>query len=94
MNRRGLAAAWLVGEALVIWRIVHREHHLPAPGMLLGISALFAGMAAAADVFPRAEQVIVLSAWGLDVAALLNLWPQGLGGQLNQAEAQGTTGGG
>lgn len=94
MNRRGLAAAWLVGEALVIWRIVHKEHHIPAPGALLGISALFAGMAVAADVFPRAGKVIVLAAWGLDVAALLNLWPQGLGGQVQQAEAQGTVGGG
>lgn len=92
MNRRGLAAAWLLGEAIVIWRIVHREHHLPAPGLLLGISALFAGMAVAADVFPRAEQVIVLSAWGLDVAAILNLWPQGLGGEVQQAEATGTGG--
>lgn len=74
----------------MVWRIVHREHHIPAPGMLLGISALFAGMAVAADVFPRAEQVIVLAAWGLDVAALLNLWPQGLGGQVTHAASTGT----
>lgn len=93
MNTRGLAAAWLVGEALIIWRIVHREHHLPAPGLLLGVSALFAGLAVAADVFPRAGQVIVLGAWGLDVAAFLNLWPQGLGGQVQQAEQQGQVGG-
>ena len=93
MNHRGLAAAWLAGEALIIWRIVHREHHIPAPGLLLGVSALFAGLAIAGDVFPRAEPVIVLAAWGLDVAAFLNLWPQGLGGQVEQSAAQGQVGG-
>lgn len=90
MNTRGLAAAWLVGEALIIWRIVHREHHLPAPGVLLGVSALFAGLAVAADVFPQAEQVIVLSAFGLDIAALFNLWPAGLGGQVTRAASTGS----
>lgn len=89
MNPKGLAAAWLVGEALIIWRLVHAEHHLPAPGKLLGVSALFAGLAVAADVFPQASSVIVMSAWGLDIAGFLNLWPKGLGGQVQQAETQG-----
>lgn len=90
MNTKGLAAAWLVGEALIIWRLVHNDHRLPVPGQLLGVSALFAGLAIAADVFPRAQQVIVLSAWGLDVAAFLNLWPKGLGGQIQHAASTGS----
>lgn len=90
MNSKGIAAAWLVGEALIIWRLVHHDHRPPVPGQLLGVSILFAGMAIAADVFPRAEQVIVLSAWGLDVAAFLNLWPKGLGGQVEHAASTGS----
>lgn len=89
MNAKGLAAAWIVGEALIVWRVVHSQHHIPVPGVLLGVSALFAGLAVAADVFPSAQQVIVLSAWGLDVAGFLNLWPKGLGGQVQQAQSQG-----
>lgn len=92
MNAKGLAAAWLVGEALIIWRLAHNDHQLPVPGQLLGVSVLFAGFAIAADVFPRAGQVIVLTAWGLDVAGFLNLWPKGLGPQLEQAQREGEAG--
>jgi hypothetical protein len=82
---RGFVAAWLAGEAIVIWRMVHRDHRMPVPGTLLGISLLFAGLGLAAELAPRAAPVITLGAWGLDIAALLNALPAGLGGQLNQA---------
>lgn len=85
MNYKGFVAAWLAGEAIIIWRIVHKDHRIPVPGALLGISALFAGMALAADVFPAAGQAITLAAWGLDLAAFYDALPKGLGGQLNQA---------
>jgi hypothetical protein len=58
---------------------------MPVPGTLLGISALFAILGLTADVFPRAEPVITLAAFGLDIAALFSALPAGLGGQLNQA---------
>lgn len=77
--------AWLAGESIVIWRMVHKDHRPPVPGALLGISALFLVMALAADMVPRAAGLISLTAWGLDVAALLNALPAGLAGQLAQA---------
>ena len=86
MNR-SLGMAWLAGEAIVIWRMVHRDHRPPVPGTLLGISALFLVMALAADMAPRAAGLISLTAWGLDVAALMNALPAGLAGQVAQAEA-------
>lgn len=84
-GNRGFIAAWLAGEAIVIWRMVHKDHRMPVPGTLLGISALFAGLALAADIAPRAAPVITLGAWGLDIAALFSALPAGLGGQLSQA---------
>jgi hypothetical protein len=85
LGNRGFVAAWLAGLSIVIWRDVHKSHRMPVPGALLGISALFAGLAIAADIAPRAGGVITLGAWGLDIAALFSALPAGLGGQLNQA---------
>lgn len=82
---RGFVAAWLAGEAIVIWRMVHHDHRMPVPGALLGISLLFAGLGLAAEIAPRAAGVLTLTAWGLDIAAFLNALPAGLGGQLSQA---------
>jgi len=85
---RGFLAAWVVGEGIYIWRAVHKSHHLPVPGILVGITGLFAAMAAAAEIFPGAEQVITLTAWGLDLAGFLNVLPAGLGGQIAKTEAE------
>lgn len=85
MNYRGFVAAWLAGEAIVIWRIVHKDHRIPVPGALLGISALFAGLALTADIFPSWGQPLTLAAWGLDLAAFYQALPAGLNGQLNKA---------
>lgn len=87
MDRRGLVAAWLAGEAIVIWRVVHKSHHLPVPGDLLGISLLFAGLALVSDLFSQATQVVTLTAWGLDIAAFFDILPAGFGGQINEAAA-------
>ncbi len=87
---RGLAGAWVAGEALVIWRQVHRDHHMPVPGQLIAVTGLFAVFALTADIVPAAAGVITAVAWGLDVAGLLNLWPAGLGGQVTKAAASGT----
>lgn len=97
MNYKGFVAAWLAGMGIVIWRDVHKSHRMPVPGTLLGISALFAILGLTADVFPRAEGVITLAAFGLDIAALFSALPAGLGGQLNEAadaSARAGTGGG
>jgi len=81
-----LVAAWLLGEGIVSWRVVHREHRVPAPGELLGITGLFLAGALIADVYPASAGLVVAGLFGLDVAALLNVLPQGLGGQIAQAE--------
>lgn len=80
-----MLAAWLLGEAIVAWRIVHRDHRVPPPGVLLGITALFALLAAVAEYTPAAKMA-TLVAWGLDVAALIDVLPAGLGGQITQAQ--------
>jgi hypothetical protein len=85
LGNKGFVAAWLAGLSIVIWRDVHKSHRMPVPGNLLGISALFAGLAITADIAPRAAPVLTLGAWGLDIAAFLKVLPAGLGGQLNQA---------
>jgi hypothetical protein len=83
----GFVAAWLAGTGIVAWRMVHQDHHLPVPGALLGVTALFGALALVADVFPASAGVVTVTAWGLDVAALLNVLPAGLGGQVTQAQA-------
>jgi len=86
----GLASAWLLGEAIVIWRQVHQSHKLPVPGQLIGVTALFAVLGLVADSSPAARPVVTLLAWGIDLAGLINAWPAGLSGQVAQAEtAQG-----
>lgn len=88
--RAGLAAAWLAGMGIVSWRIVHRDHRPPPPGQLAGITGLFLALALVTDVAPAAAPAVTVLAWGLDVAAFLNVLPAGLAGQIKQAEtAQG-----
>jgi hypothetical protein len=89
--KSGIIAAWLAGEAIVMWRIVHRDHALPAPGVLLGISALFLGGALVAELVPKSEALVLAVLAGLDVAALLNVLPAGFGGQLAKAQQSTAT---
>lgn len=88
--KSGILAAWIAGIGIVAWRDVHKEHRIPAPGQLLGITGLFLAGALVAEWVPRAESLILATLVGLDVAAFLNVLPAGLGGQIAQAEtAQG-----
>lgn len=98
----GFLAAWLVGEGIYAWRSVHKSGKPPVPGALLGVTALFAALAVVADVAPASRPVVTMLAWGLDIAGLLNVLPQGLSGQISKATAtseqaagaaQNTTGG-
>lgn len=83
---RGFTAAWLLGLAIVTWRQVHVSHRMPVPGALVGVSGLFAGLALIADVAPSSAKVVTWTAWGLDLAGVLNILPAGLSGQITQAE--------
>jgi hypothetical protein len=89
--KAGLAAAWLAGVGLVSWRMVHRDHRPPVPGALLGVTGLFLAMALVSDVFPAATSLVTVTAWGLDVAAFLDVLPAGLGGQIKTAEQKAGT---
>ena len=82
----GLASAWLLGTGIVFWRQVHNQHHMPVPGALVGVTALFAALALISDAAPRARGVIALAAWGLDIAGLLNVLPAGLFGEAQTAQ--------
>ena len=90
----GLAAAWLVAVGLVTYRQVKGNLHLPVPGSLLAVTGLFAGLGLVADIYPRSATFVTVTAVGLDVAGVLNLWPAGLGGQVGQAVASGQPGAG
>lgn len=85
-----LAGAWLLGMGIVTWRQVKGGAHLPVPGALLAVTGLFAVLGVVSDVMPASRTFIVVTAYGLDVAGVFNLWPAGLGGQVQQAAATGT----
>lgn len=84
----GFAAAWIVGEGIVIWRNVHKFHKPPVPGQLLGVTLLFAALGIVADSVPAAASTVTVLAWGLNVAGILNAWPKGLGGQAARVVAE------
>jgi len=92
MNKGGLVAAWLFGTAIVVWRDVHVQHRIPAPGQFLGITGLFLALGALAEYTP-AVGLATAMAWGLDVAALFNVLPAGLGAQVEQVGAVQSKGG-
>lgn len=85
-----LAGAWLAGTGIVMWRQLRGNPHLPVPGTLLAVTGIFAMFGVVADVVPASRTFITVTAWGLDVAGLFNLWPAGLGGQVQAAAAAGT----
>jgi hypothetical protein len=87
----GLAGAWLLGEAIVIWRQVHKSRRLPVPGQLLGITGLFAAVALVADASGSARPVVTLLAWGIDLAGLLEVLPAGLLGDIQAAQSSEAT---
>ena len=85
--KAGIVAAWAAGMGIVIWRMVHRDHAMPVPGALLGISGLFAAGALTADIWPASAGLVTVVLVGLDVAAFTIALPAGLGGQIQQAQA-------
>jgi len=90
--RGALAGAWLLGLGIVTWRQVKGGAHMPVPGALLAVTGMFAVLGVVADVYPASQTFVVVTAYGLDLAGVLNLWPAGLGGQVEQAAAAGTGG--
>ncbi|HWM96711.1 MAG TPA: hypothetical protein VNO54_06605 [Streptosporangiaceae bacterium] len=82
----GLGGAWLAGISIVAWREVRASGHMPVPAALLGVTGLFAVLALIGDASPAARPVVTMLGWGLDVAGLFKILPQGLFGQIETAQ--------
>ena len=68
--RSGIILAWLIGEGIIVWRSVAKEHRPPMPGTLLASSGFFALLAVLAEYEPARPAATAL-AFGLDLAAFL-----------------------
>jgi hypothetical protein len=73
--RPAFVTAWLFGMGIITWRSVAQQHHPPIPGTMLAASGFFALLALVSEYEPAAAAA-ALTAWGVDLAALLNLFPQ------------------
>jgi len=78
----GIVLAWMVGEGIIIYRSVSKNHAPPMPGALLATSGLFVMLALLAEA-PQARFLAGALAWGFDAAALLNLLPEAFPGPQN-----------
>lgn len=74
---RALILAWLVGEGIVVYRAVNKQHRPPLPAEILGTSGLFVLLGLLAEAQPTLAATL---GWGLDAAAFLNLAPKLTGG--------------
>ena len=66
----GITLAWLLGETVIVWRSVNKNHRPPMPGELLGSSVFFALLAGLAE-YPPARSTATLMAFGVVLAAWL-----------------------
>lgn len=91
----GITLAWLIGEGIIVYRHVSREHRPPVPGTLLASSGFFALCAVLAE-YPPARAAATLLAFGIDIAAYLEVpivvgkSPAGSTGSTQAAAAAGT----
>lgn len=67
-------AAWIVGEGIIIYRSVKVQKAPPGPGQLMFTSGLFVLLALLAES-ERGRPVATALAWGYDIAAYMNLFP-------------------
>ena len=82
----GIVLAWLAGESLIIWRSVVKNHHMPVPGTLLGSAGFFALLAILGQYEP-ARMAATATAWGFNLAAVLNLLPEQIAPSSSKAAA-------
>lgn len=75
---RGIVLAWLIGEGIIVYRSVGKSHAPPVPGRMLAASGLFVLLAILAEYEP-ARFLATALAFGVDIAALMNLWSIGGG---------------
>ena len=77
--RAGLTAAWLFGMGIITYRFVTVKHQPPIPGNLLAASGFFGLLALLAEYQPAAGAAAAIG-WGVDLAALLGLFPESVAG--------------
>lgn len=87
---RGIILAWLIGEGIIVYRSVAQQKSPPVPGALLATSGLFVLLAILAE-YDKARFLATALAFGVDIAAFLDLWGVG-GGTSGSGEAQTATG--
>jgi hypothetical protein len=69
--RSGIILAWLIGEGIIVWKSVTKDHKPPVPGTLLVSSGEFALLALLAEYEP-ARAAATIMAFALDLAAFLS----------------------
>ena len=65
---------WAIGEGIIVYRSVARNHRPPMPGELLASAGIFALLALIAES-RSARPVAVALAAGFAIAAFMNLFP-------------------
>lgn len=68
---KSVIIAWLVGEGLMVYKDVRKNHRPPLPAELLATSGLFVMLGILAEPAPKLASTL---AWGFDAAAFLTLW--------------------
>lgn len=74
-----MVSAWLFGMGIITWRYVVHQHQPPVPGAMLAASGTFGLLALLAEYQPAAGAAAAVG-WGLDLAALLGLFPESVAG--------------
>lgn len=77
---------WVAALGITGWREVRASGHIPVPAALLGVTLLYAGLSVITEIVPGAARPVLLAAWGLNVAGLLNILPGGLYQQVSAAQ--------
>lgn len=78
MNRP-ILLAWLAGIGLITWRGVRVVHRPVSPGQYAAASGVYVLLALVAEWEPAAA-VAALTAWGFNLAVLLQLTPEQVSG--------------
>jgi hypothetical protein len=84
-----LILAWMVGEGIISYREVTKNHRPPLPAEILASSGVFVLLGLLAQAQPKLASLL---AWGFDLAAFMNLAPSITGGS-GSNPAPGTTNG-
>lgn len=85
---------WLVGESIIIYKSVKTDHVPPSPGRLLISAGPFALLALVAAGGPGPRNLATVTAFGLDLAAFMNLMSAGATGKVATFPAAGSAGSG